>query len=186
MLKLSRIAMLMACVFVPWAGDALAVAYSVGTTGGVLQQPSSHYYHAIYGGQLGFNIDSEKLHVRAGYFERPEFRSVGYIDKDFGYHLLVGTRVTKAKDHGVRAFLGYGRIEGYIKVDKTKLVATGVDERRYGINGPIAAVEYALRWNHLEIAAGHQSFTGYAGKEQSEARVAWPYNLFTISMGTYF
>jgi len=186
LLKLSRIAVFMACVLASYARDAAAVAYNVATTGGVLQQPSSHYYHAIYGGQGGFNLDSEALHVRFGYFERPEFKAVGYIDKDYGYHALIGTKVTKTKDHGLRAFVGFGRVEGYVRVDKTQIATSGASERTYAINGPIAAIEYAWRWKHLEGAVGHQSFTGYAGKDQTEARVAWPYNIFQMSLGTYF
>jgi hypothetical protein len=159
-----------------------AVTYSVGTTGGLMQQPTSHYYHAVYGGFFEVGSDTEKFLGRAAYIERPEFRSVGFIDKDYGYFAMAGTKVTKTKNHGLFAFMGFGKMAGYIKADPTSAEASDLQSRNYSMPGPTALLEYMWRFHGLTIAANHQTFVGYQDQTQLKAYVAWPYNLFQVNL----
>lgn len=162
---------------------ALAATFKVASTGGLMQQPTSHYYHAIYGLAVEGGVESQKFVVRGSYLERPEFRNAGFRDKDYGYFLMAGTKITKTKDRGLYAYFGGGRMLGYVKADPDTAVEGDAKERDFGISGPSAVLEYVFRWKKLDLAANHQTFIGYGDKAQAEAYVAWPYNFFQVSAG---
>jgi hypothetical protein len=163
------------------AQAAAAVTLEVGTTGGLMQQPTSHYYHAVYGAYFETGRDSEALLGRAAYIERPEFRAAGFIDKDFGYFAMAGTKVTKTKDRGLYAYFGVGRMEGYVKVDPDGDASSDLEPRTYAMPGPTALLEYLWRFKGLTLSVNHQTFVGYQDKTQLKAYVAWPYNFFQVN-----
>jgi hypothetical protein len=167
------------------ATPAVALSIRAATTGGVMQQPTSHYYLACYGGRLDLATDADGLVMRASYVERPEFRSVGYADKEYGYFALVGTRVTKGKTGpALTAFIGAGRMHGYVARLDTDSAPEGATNRRsFQLPGLSTALEYGGRWHGLDLAVGHQAFIGYVDDEQLDAYVAWPYNFFQVSAG---
>lgn len=165
------------------APSARAVTCKVVSTGGLMQQPTSHYYLAVYGGAVDVATDNDKFIGRVQYVERPEFTNSGYSDKDYGAFGMIGTKVTAARDHGLFAFIGAGRMQGYVRANDETQGQTASDERRYSLPGPTVAVEYALTWNHMNFAVNHQSFIGYVDKVQTDAYVAWPYNFFQATVG---
>ena len=162
---------------------AEAVTLKVASTGGLMQQPTSQYYHAVYGGYVEIASASQRLIGRGQYVERPEFSNVGYVDKDYGAFAQVGAKLTAAKTHGLLAFVGYGRMSGYIRAESATRAQTDVSERHYAIPGPIAAVEYAVRLGRIDLAVNHQTFVGFADRTQTDAYVAWPFNFFQVSAG---
>ncbi len=162
---------------------ALAASFKVASTGGVMQQPTSHYYHAIYGISFEGGTDAEGMLVRGSYLERPEFRNAGFRDKDFGYFVMAGTKITKTKDRGLYAYFGGGRMMGYVKADPETELEGEATGREFGLSGPTATLEYVVRWKRLALAANHQTFIGYGDKTQLDAYVAWPYNFFQVSAG---
>ena len=166
-----------------WALQATshAATFGVGTTFGVMQQPTSHYYHATYGSEVTAGTDSEGLLVRGAYLERPEFRGGGYSDKDYGWFLEMGSKLTKKSRHGLYAFLGGGRMAGYTKSAATATAAA--TSSGYAQSGVITGVEYALRFGGFDIAAEHMLFVGAVDKEQLQSYVAWPFTFFQIRMG---
>ena len=66
-------------VIVP--SHAQAITMHAGTSGGLMQQPTSNYYHAVYGGYLQVSTDSEVVTKRS-HSERPEFNANGFSDKE--------------------------------------------------------------------------------------------------------
>lgn len=163
--------------------EARAVTVKAATTVGLMQQPTSHYYLFSYGGEAELQSDAEGGILRFQYVERPEFRTTGFRDKDFGGFVLAGTKLGKEKGRGLYAFLGLGQMAGY-----TKSVAgapgIGVPEtRHYALNGPTAALEYLARLGPIDFALGHQTFVGFVDRAEMQAYVAWPYNFFSASMG---
>lgn len=167
------------------ATSALAVTFSIGTTGGLMQQPTSHYYHAVYGGYVESGTDSEKFLTRVAYIERPEFKAAGFIDKDYGYFALIGTKVTKTTSHGLYAYFGAGKMAGYIKQDpnaSSRVEYDDLKERDYAMPGPTALLEYMWRYKGLTAGVNHQTFIGYQDKSQLRSYVAWPYNFFQVNL----
>lgn len=148
-----------------------------------MQQPTSHYYHAVYGGSVEGGTDSQSFLFRGSYVERPEFRAAGFRDKDYGWFGAAGTKVTKSKDHGLYAFFGLGRMAGYVKADTDTDTEGAVKDRVFGVSGPTASLEYLYRWKMLDLAVNHQTFIGYVDDTQLKAFVAWPYNFFQVSAG---
>lgn len=164
---------------------ASAATFAVLTSGGVLQQPTSHYYHACYG--LGLEAASDKQGVigRIHYIERPEFETevesetgerIRFQDKDYGGFVTVGTKLTKQPKHGLFAYFGAGRVAGYIRTSDGQ-------SRGFALPGLTTIVEYQAQVASFVFAAGHQTFAGYVDTAQLYAFVAWPYNVFNASMG---
>lgn len=181
---LRKVALSVGAWIVPCSGPASAVVVKIASTGGLLQQPTSHYYHAIYGGLVDVARDDDWVIGRVQYLERPEFNVSGFADKDYGAFAMIGTKLTKAKSHGLYAFFGAGRMLGYVRAsnDDTRLQAAAIS-RDYSLPGPTATVAYAWRWRSLELAANHQTFIGYVDEAQTEAYVAWPFNIFQATIG---
>jgi hypothetical protein len=166
------------------AAPAQAVSVRAATTGGLMQQPTSHYYLACYGGRVDLATAGDGFVARASYVERPEFRSEGYADKEYGYFALIGTRVTKsASEPALTAFIGAGRMHGYVARTDTEGHEDETNRRSFRLPGLTTALEYGGRWHSLDLAVGHQAFIGYVDDEQLHAYVAWPYNFFQVSAG---
>lgn len=143
-----------------------------------MMQPASQYHHAVYGLSADIATDAQSLVGRVLYIERPKFRANGFEDQDAGAFGLIGTKVTKTKNHGLSAFLGAGKMSGYIR----EMEASG-ESRSYKLYGICAAVEYSGNWKALSGSIGHQTFVGYGTKEQREAYVAWPFNFILATVG---
>ena len=162
------------------ASRASAIQLGLGSVGGVMQMPNSSYYLAVYGIYSDVALDSEWLTFRAGYIERPKFQDQGYEDQDFGYFSLIGTKFTKAKDHGLYGYFGFGEQRGYIKPED---MSDRSELSSYQISGPAAALEYAAVFHSITVALTHQTFLGYANGQQFNARVLWPVNFYLVRVG---
>ncbi len=163
--------------------QARAVTVRVDSAAGLMQQPTSHYYHLIYGGQVTVATQTENVFWRGSYLERPAFKTVGYKDKDYGWFALVGTKLTKTKDYGVFASIGAGQVAGYIKSDKAAAGITRNERRSYRLRGPTVALDYEVRFGPVQWSIGHQTFVGFVDRSEVEAYVAWPYNFFQTTLG---
>jgi len=159
-----------------------AAVFSVGTTAGVMQQPTSHYYHATYGAEFTSGTNSEAFLVRSAYLERPEFRGGDYADKDYGWFVLVGSKVTKKSNHGLYAYMGGGRMAGYTK-DRAPSSTTFSTPSNYVQSGLVSGIEYAVTLGGFEMAAEHMLFVGAVDKVQLQSYVAWPFTFFQIRVG---
>lgn len=159
-----------------FAVPARAVTYHIDSGAGIMQQPTSHYYHFVYGAQISAASQAEGFQWRASYIERPAFKDLGYEDKDFGWFTMVGTKLTKSsKTSGVYALGGGGRVSGYIK-DSTQ-------KHGFALVGPTVALEYVYRLGPVQWTIGHQTFVGFVDKDEVEAYVAWPYTFFNTTLG---
>jgi len=161
-----------------------SITFHIGTHSGVMTQPSSNYYHAVYGGYFDLGSDDRWIFSRISYVERPKYSASGYIDQDYASSVVIGTKVTKAKTHGLLAGIGGGIVGGYIKPDPNYSDATG-EKRSYKLPGLVTMIEYTLDWNHIDLGFGHQTFIGHAESEQLKAYVAWPYNFILIRIGAH-
>ena len=168
--------------------SAQAASFGIGTTAGVMQQPTSHYYHATYGLEATTGSDSQRFLLRASYVERPEFSADGYADKDYGWFGQVGSKLTKKANQGLYAFIGGGRMAGYTKLTTAASSAINTADSKiasaYIQSGLSASIDYAVRWGRFDLAAGHQIFIGVVDRTQLQGYVAWPYTFFHIRAGT--
>lgn len=163
-----------------------AVTYKVGGAAGLMQQPTSQYYHTIYGGFGELASNTGKLALRYSYIERPRFYSAGFSEQEFGNFLTVGTYVwaSTSKVFTLNAHIGGGRMQGYITAEKDKDGATSdLPMRKYHLNGLTAIGEGELKWKLFNIALSHQTFVGFDDNDQLSSYVAWPYNYYMGRIG---
>lgn len=168
---------------------AYAATFEATTLSGVIQQPTSQYYHAIYGLNARFATDGQGLIGTLRYLERPEFQAEGYKDKDYGGFVLIGTKLTKWTGHGIFAHFGYGKMFGYTRAASPETRAGfAADSSRssYSIRGLTAALEYNVRIGSYDFGLGHQTFIGYVDAFQLSSLVAWPFNVFNINLGMHW
>jgi len=145
-----------------------------------MMQPSSSYFHAVYGGYIDVASNTQSLIGRGAWIERPKFSANGYIDQDYGGFISAGTKLTESKSHGLFAFFGFGRMGGFIRSSNP---GDEVSERSFSMQGPTASLEYALQWKNLTTSIGHSTFIGFGDRNQTEAYVAWPWNFGTLQIG---
>lgn len=148
-----------------------------GVISGVMQQPSSQYFHGIYGGQFDLGLDSELILLRGSYLERPAFRSAGFEDQERGAFGFIGTKLTKSASSGFYGFAGYGAMWGY-----TKSLDENPSEDAFRIPGPILGLEYALQFGAAALQISHMTFLGYRGMGQLSALVSWPYTYLCLNV----
>lgn len=163
---------------------AQGVTFQIGPTGGLMQQPTSNYYHAVYGGYLQAATDNEGFITRLAYTERPEFRSVGFADKETFTLGMIGSKFTKGKSHGLYAFVGGGQTRGYVR--RLESIDGEVNQRSFVLGGPSFSMDYAFHFGALDFGISHTLFVGYGGRTEFDARVAWPYNITLIQMALHW
>ena len=171
------------------ASAASAMVFDIGGMSGVMVQPTSNYYHMIYGAYLGTAAESEGVGFQAGYLERPPFKDVGFVDQEWSYYVVLGTKLTnpKTKPAGVWGGIGWSRVGGYIKPygngsgDNARL-----PQRSFIIDGPCADLELYILLHGMRLSLAHQTFVGFASDMQTSAYVAWPYNFLMIKLGISF
>lgn len=164
------------------ASASYGAVFQGALTSGVMQQPTSSYYHVIYGAQVDLSSKSDGLILRGSYFERPAFKSVGYTDKDYGWSGLLGSKLAGQKNHVFLAFFGGARVFGYVKAVSPSEEGVSRD-RSFHLPGITAAMEYRWQGERFFLGAGHQAIIGIGDSAQTDAFVAWPFSLFTLSFG---
>ena len=148
---------------------------------GLMQQPTSQYYHSVYGGYLDLRTDDAKLIFRLSYIERPEFEAAGYSDQETAAFGLLGTTVVENKLWRMTTYIGGGQVEGY-----TKALNKNEDspDRSFKLRGVTFELEInATIAKRLEVGLSHLSHIGWVDEKQLNSYVAWPYNFFMLRMG---
>ena len=172
--KLSLLLVLFNCFI---GAKIFATNLRAGGVFGLMQQPSSEYYSAIYGAEA---MIGEDYVTTFSYLERPKFRASGFEDQERGYFLLSGAKLTKNKTGGLFAKLGFGTMQGYIKsLDNNQ-------QSSYSLSGPAAEVQYIFSSSFGEISVAHRMFAAYSTSEQFSAYVLWPYSYFTLNFTYLF
>ncbi|MEZ4742787.1 MAG: hypothetical protein R3B45_10115 [Bdellovibrionota bacterium] len=152
---------------------------------GLMTQPTSAYFHGVYGGFIETSDNIRKIIFRTSYIERPKFSFGNYIDQEYGTFAQIGTKLTSEKSHGLICLVGYGKMGGYIALDKN-IVHEGSRLRTYSLPGPVMNLEYEYNWKNFGISIANMMFTGLGDKEQLDAKVAWPYNLFLLNLDLHW
>lgn len=155
---------------------AVAASYYLSTTVGLMTQPASSYYHTVYGLDLKNSFFKEKLILNATYIERPEFKFNGFSDKESGSFFKVGSKLNSHNVHKLFAYVGYGKMSGYIKEISTS------DQSSFHISGPVFKLEYIYDFKNFSLGIDHQTLVGHSDSRQLEAKVAWPYNFFMFNL----
>lgn len=144
---------------------------------GLMQQPSSQYYHLIYGGQLDIAKVDDAAQLRLQYLERPPFRKAGYVDQDFLAGIYFGKSVIRGRFFGASAFIGGGYAWGYIKEDTENSPA----KETYKLPGLGTALEARWTIKALDIRGSYQVLICQNSRSQLEAYVAWPFSWFLLT-----
>ena len=167
------------------APAAFGVILDGGAISGIMVQPTSNYYHMIYGGYLGTSTEMEGVGFQGGYIERPAFKAAGFVDKEWSSYFLLGSKVTdaKIKKAGVWAGFGVSRVGGFIGPSDGN---PDLPKRGFAIDGVGAALECYARVLGVRLSIAHQTFVGFANDIQTSAYVAWPYSFVMIKVGTFY
>jgi hypothetical protein len=155
----------------------------VGGGYGLMVQPTSAYYLAAQSGYLDLASDGETFICRGAYFERPQFASDGFVDQEYGYYGMLGTKVTRTLAHGLFGYIGYGVVKGYISEVGDGATSSEKNIRRYTLPGPVIEIEYAVKFKALRVGFEQITLIGFGDQIQTEARVGWPYNLLLATIG---
>jgi hypothetical protein len=180
-MKTARILILQLCVLI-WSVSTPANALNFGTSldGGLVQQPTSQYFHAGYGVSLWAATTSARFGLRATYFERPKFRSNSFEDQDRGGAFLAYGSIWSKSRLRLLAGAGFGRFNGYVRPQTT---SSEFETRNYGIPGAVVWAQLTQNFGPLQLGLSHWTLAGYAGQEQFDALVVWPFSVFSFSIG---
>ena len=166
------------CLGLAPTGRAAALRPTV--VSGVMQQPTSQYYHLTYGAQLDLARKDDAALMRLQYLERPGFHNGGYVDQDFSGAFFFGASVLKGGSLGMNALLGGGYAWGYIKEEN-------VDSPRhesYKLPGIATGLEARWTTSLVDVRLTHQMMICQSSKVQLEAYVAWPFTWTLLSVST--
>ena len=156
---------------------------ALGSTG-MMMQPTSSYFHLVYGGVVETGIDSQKLVMRLGYLERPAFKVAGFSDQEFASYGLIGTTAYSGRRTALLALVGWGEASGIVERDPAPSSIGG--RRRYSLPGPAVNVTYRIEWKGLVVALAHQIIVGFGDVNQTNAFVVWPFSFVLIDLGWKF
>lgn len=147
---------------------------------GLMQQPSSQYYHYVYGGQFDLARKEDAAFMRVQYLERPAFHHAGYVDQDFSGALMFGARVLKHGNLGISAVIGGGYAWGYLKED----AAENPQREAYRLPGVATGIEGRWSIKHVDVRISHQLMICQNDRAQLAAYVAWPFTWFLLAVST--
>ena len=163
-----------------WTECLPAATIKIAGTVGLMQQPTSHYYHGIIGLQLEGVFKNGDILVQGDVFGRPVHKMGSFEEQEFGYLLLIGHNVLQTKYQTVSAYGGIGRMFGKLSsIDDSKRPI----KRSYAMTGPSFSAKYELRYLSSGIGLSHTTIIGYRDLDQLKAYVVWPFNFFTLHLG---
>lgn len=167
-------------IFVFFENRAQALNYGLSLLGGFIQQPTSQYFHAGYGAELAIQAKGEAIGMRVLYFERPQFKSQGFEDQDRGYSVVLSSNFWQQNKYLLLGGMGFGRFDGYTRPTDD---LSQLPSRTYGISGLTVWGQIARDIGNFRLSFSHWTHVGYAGKDQFEAVVVWPFSVYAFSLG---
>jgi hypothetical protein len=165
---------------------ATSTKHNLSLVSGLFQQPTSQYYHQYYGGSYEYLSPGRWPFLRVTYAERPQFNNLGYTDQESTYNLLAGAEAFRNKYSLIKAYVGLGVFQGYIKPSNDRDYVTSEEKRTFRLNGIHAAMDAVVYRGPVYAALGHEMFVGYVDNSQLEAYVAWPVLFFNFRLGYLF
>lgn len=145
---------------------------------GLMQQPTSQYYHLVYGGYVQLGLDSQKAFARISYCERPKFDFAGFSDQEQAGFIQIGSSLhTYWSFLDLNALFGAGRLSGYIKANDSQ------KKEDFILDGISLEAEAVASLAMIRIGLSHRLFTGIKTREELESYVGWPYRFFSLTLG---
>ena len=180
LLRITSIYLIAAIAYAP---NLVGLEFQAGPTVGLFQQPTSQYYHVVYGGNISAENNSRTFGARYQFVERPRFESAGFADQESVHTLLLGGKVKDLwRRAEVSAFAGGGHVQGYLK--PTSEQSKELYQRRgYLIRGLALELSLATHISKLRLAVSHQTIVGISSESELKSYVAWPYALYNLSIG---
>lgn len=149
-------------------------------TAGLLQQPASQYYHYIQGAGAELQLWNSWV-VRGQYLERPRFAASGYVDQDFISFVDTGCGFFKWNWLEILGYGGVGRAWGYIKREQP-LSTSEQNRNDYQMTVFSVTMEAGVHLEFLDVRLGHSQHIGQGDRYQTEAKVAWPFSTYFLSL----
>jgi hypothetical protein len=147
---------------------------------GLMQQPSSQYYHYVYGGQFDIARNDDVAYMRLQYLQRPAFKNAGFVDQDLSSALFFGKSVLKKGSFGIGALVGAGYNWGYIKEIDNATASREV----YRMPGIGTAIDGRWTSKAVDIRLSYQIMICQNDRELFRYLVAWPFSWFLLSVST--
>lgn len=160
--------------------SAFAVSIRPVAATGVMQQPTSQYYHWMYGGIFDVG-PTPNLSLRGSYFERPAFHSAGFVDQEFMSFIQGGGSITRKNVFDIYGFAGLGRVWGYIKEDLAKDDPAPIRRETYSMPSIVLSMEAGVALAALDLRIGHSQIVCMGSRDQVSTKVAWPYTSYYLT-----
>ena len=159
---------------------AFAVSMRPVAVTGVMQQPTSQYYHWIYGGMFDVG-PTPNYSLRASYFERPAFHSAGYVDQEFLAFAQGGGLITRKSIVDIYGFLGAGRVWGYLKEEEAETALVPAKRETFSMPAAALSMEAGFALGAMDVRIGHSQIVCMGTSEQLRSKVAWPYTTYYLT-----
>jgi hypothetical protein len=156
----------------PYIANSMSV--EVGSQASYFIQPNSQYFHQSSGAFLGIASTKKKLIWRFSYIERQQFRTDTFADGEIGLFTHIGTQLKSNKFLQLFAFLGGGKMHGYINEKDLQV------RRSYTLSGVSSSAEARTSLLDLHFALHLQTFVGFDGNYQLKYYVAWPFTIIAL------
>lgn len=162
---------------------AFSLSYTLLGHTGLMQQPSSQYYHEIYGltGKLFF--EDSGFFTSLTYLERPKFKAYGFADQEQFAHLNFGKILIDEKHYRLDVSVGPGRVWGYVEFDGQIPASLETNSRDFYINGAAYNTSFSVYLSKVALSISHTFFAGYRDKGDFDSYVLWPYLFFSLGIG---
>ena len=129
------------------SNNGLAITWRLGLSSGLMQQPTSNYFHLVRGGYGEFATDSNAINLRLGYLERPQFIANGFRDQESFAYIGIGHAHKFMHILALSMHLGSGRVNGFVKADDPL-----IETSRYQLDGLMASMEAVISLGKIEFA----------------------------------
>ena len=159
------------------AGNLLLASIDLSAGGGVMVQPSSQYFHYVYGSAVTISADQSDFVVRAQMWQRPEFTSSGFQDQDEGAQILLGHRFKNLGVFEFYMYLGGGLAQGYIQDLSSQTKSS------YKVYGTSSSASLGYHIGRFSITLEHLMFIGRRNQIEIDAKVLWPFSVTWINLG---
>lgn len=159
---------------------AFAISMRPTAATGLMQQPTSQYYHWIYGGMVDVG-PTPNLSLRGSYFERPAFHNAGFVDQEFLAFMQGGGSITQKSIFDIYGFIGGGRVWGYIKDEASVDGLTPMRRETFAMSALALTMEAGLSFAYMDLRLGHSQILCMGTSEQIKNKVAWPYSTYYVT-----
>ena len=145
----------------------------LGGLAGVMTQPSSGYYHSVFGSSFGFFPQKSDFGLTSSFFYRPKVSSRGYTDYEYSQQILVHV-LAHRWTQSLSLWVAFGGGE-HIGVLKNSSGIEAFDMIHHRLKGVVSGLKLSYQFESVHVEIEHRVMTGVISEDELKMRVAWPF-----------